>query len=92
VAWDDVPEEFKEAFWDQLEAYNTINHMSEEQIDAAKEAYEAGFTYHHDDYAAYDLSPEEVSIAREDFWDITGFDPSEFDWEEWREAYDEAFG
>lgn len=52
----------------------------------AEALFEEGFTHRASEYDAEGLDPSQVAAIRDEFFDYMGMDPSEFDWEEWREA------
>jgi len=58
------------------------------EFDYAANLYEVGFTIHSEDYEAYGITAEDVEAARDEFFEFLDADPSEFDWDAWRESMD----
>lgn len=85
--WSDADFEY---FQDQAyqSVYNeiiSVPYLNEEQDDAARDLFYTGWL----DFGA---SEAEREAAREDFYDAVGIQESMFDWDEWRELYDEVNG
>lgn len=62
-----------------------LSGLDDDQIAAAEELFEAGWT-------DFGISKEEAEAMREEFYDLTAYGPEDIDWEAYREAYDEAGG
>ena len=79
MAYEDWPEEFQE-IWDELPV--DFDELSPSEQEYAEYMFEEGFMHYHGK-----MSPEDISFAREEFWDMIGEEfQDSFDWEAWREA------
>lgn len=58
-----------------------IGWYDDDEAERVLDLYVDGFT-HHSWEPGYDA--DAVHAAREAFWEFTGIDPADFDWEEWK--------
>jgi len=80
VAYDDWPEEFQD-IWDSIPS---TSELSGSEYESAEFFFEEGFMTYEDEKIGVD----DISFARDQFFDILGIDEWEdiFDWDGWREA------
>lgn len=55
------------------------------ETDYAQNLFDIGFGHTAADYDALGIDPEQVSAAREEFFDYMGMEYEDFDWEAWRD-------
>jgi hypothetical protein len=79
VAYDEWPAEFQEV-WDSIPA--DFADMSASEREMAEFMFEEGFMTYEDEKIAID----DIQFAREQFFDMMGYDGEYFDWDGWREA------
>jgi hypothetical protein len=77
VAYEDWMPEFQDLF-DQTPG---VSELSGSQLDYAAFMFEEGYMRYHGE-----SPPEDIEFAREQFWDMLGYDGEYFDWDGWREA------
>ena len=81
MAYGDWPEEFQE-IWDELDDVADFSQFSASELEYAEYMFEEGFMHY-----TGEISREDSSFAREEFWDMVGTEYEDyFDWEGWREA------
>lgn len=61
---------------DFFESLPVVPYLDEGERQQAEEIFEDAFLQHGED-SSYE--------AREEWWDFTGMEPADFDWEHWRE-------
>lgn len=64
-----------------------VYYLSNDQQEYAEELFERAFL---DDWGV--LSKEEREALQDEFYDLVGLAPEDFDWQEFRESYDEING
>lgn len=69
--------------WDSTPGTDALESWERSHVE---DLFEAAFTISAEDYDAMGLSPEQVSMYRDEFFDYMGLDEADFDWEGWREA------
>jgi hypothetical protein len=82
VAYGDWPEEFQD-IWNSIPA--DYSGMSVSELEMAEFMFEEGFMRYEDEKTAED----DISFARDQFFDMIGYDENwkdYFDWDGWREA------
>jgi hypothetical protein len=79
ASYEDLSPEHQ-AIFDELPG---LGFFDDEEAGLVLDLYEAGFTHHSDEYG-YD--PDLVHAAREEFFEYTGLDYMDFDWDAWKEA------
>ena len=84
MAYRDWDSDFKDIF-DQIPG---VDYLSSQERAYAEALFEEGFMYSAEQYEEKGLSPEAVEFLREEFWDYMYLPPEEFDWEAWREWYE----
>jgi hypothetical protein len=82
VAYSEWDEPFRDVF-DQTPGTAFLEDHETLHVEAL---FEAGFTHTADEYEAMGLNEDSVQAIRDEFFDYMGIDPSDFDWEGWREA------
>lgn len=70
--WDREQQEF----FDDLPV---VPYLDSDEKEYAQEIFELGFLTHGEDVSA---------AARDEWWEFTGMEPQDFDWEAWRELMD----
>lgn len=78
-------ERFQEEAFDNIFDNLNLSGLSGNEIDQAAVLFQTG-------WLNFEIDLATVYAAREDFYDLTNYPESEFDWEEFRELYDEAGG
>lgn len=82
MAYEDLDSGYKDLFED---IPNTDYFEYDWERDYAQELFERGFGHSSEDYDALGLTPEEVTAAREEFFDFMGMEIDDFPWDDWRE-------
>lgn len=72
MAYDDWDRE-QQDFFDDLPV---VSFLTPDELDQARDIFEDAFLTH---------GINESWDAREEWWDFTGMDPQDFDWDGWRE-------
>lgn len=55
------------------------------ETDYAQNLFDVGFAHHAEDYDRLGIDPDQVTAAREEFFDYMGMEWDQFDWDAWRD-------
>lgn len=85
---DRYPDDWGESqreFWDSQPTANPIYYEDSNEWERAQEAFQQGWMddQRKDEHSGVDWS--DILAAREEYYEISGTDSEDFDWEAWRE-------
>jgi hypothetical protein len=82
VPYDDWSPQFQELF-NETPGIGDVESWEESHVEAL---FEAGFTFHGDEYEQQGLTVDDVKAIREEFFTYMGLSDDNFDWHDWKEA------
>jgi hypothetical protein len=86
VSYEDWSQEHRDLFDYTTETYAEDLRFDSMAREYMEDLYERGFTVYSADYDTYGLTPAEVELAREEYFDYLEMTEDDFDWDAWRDA------